>query len=127
MRAIVSAIFINSPTKKFIGLAPPGFRTLLSKRKAKNAFGNEQHSPPSRADIPEERPDANNATSAAMKAVAICNRIMRAMPLPSFTTSVRFSPICEAGFSSFMRSMRANLVLSMSYIGAASVLFQCDF
>lgn len=81
-RAIVNPIFINSPIKKLIGFAPPGFRTLIARRKAKNAFGIAQQRPPNNADIPEEVPDTSKASSVTINAVANCNRTKRAMLFP---------------------------------------------
>jgi hypothetical protein len=80
---IVNAIFINSPMKKVIGVAPFGLRTLIANRKAKKAFGSAQLKPPNNAESPAGIPNSKNAISAAMKAVANCNRTMRAMWFPS--------------------------------------------
>src|SRR5450830_727960 len=78
IRAIVSPILINSPKKKLIGLAPPGFRALIVRRNAKKAFGIAQHSPPNKAEMLKKSSQIHQQTA-------------RRPELPSFA-AVRYAP-----------------------------------
>ena len=68
-KAIVNAIFVNSPKKNVIGFKLSGLRAPTNKLKANKPFGTTQHKPPNKAEkkacSPAIRPAAVAASNVA--------------------------------------------------------------